>query len=37
MKLNVGTWDRMLRVVAGVALAILLATGTLNIGTSSLQ
>lgn len=33
MKLNVGTWDRMLRVVAGIVIVALLAMGTLSINT----
>ena len=33
MKLNVGTWDRALRVIAGVVLVALLAMGTLSINT----
>lgn len=33
MKLNVGTWDRFLRVVAGIVLAALLVTGTLSLGS----
>jgi len=33
MKLNVGTWDRALRVIAGIILVALLAMGTLSINT----
>ncbi len=33
MKLNVGTWDRALRVIAGIILVALLAMGTLGINT----
>ncbi len=33
MRLNVGTWDRILRVIAGGVLVVLLLTGVLNIGT----
>ena len=33
MKLNVGTWDRALRVIIGVVLVALLATGSLSLST----
>lgn len=33
MKLNVGTWDRMLRVFAGMVLGLLLFMGIINIST----
>lgn len=34
MKLNVGTWDRALRVLLGAALVVLLATGMLSLSTT---
>lgn len=34
MKLNVGSTDRMIRVVAGVVLALLLLTGVISIGST---
>lgn len=33
MRLNVGTWDRIIRVIAGAVLLVLLYLGILNIGT----
>jgi len=33
MKLNVGTWDRLLRVIVGLVLVGLFFTGQLTIGT----
>lgn len=35
MKLNVGTWDRALRVVIGLGLAVLLLTGTIGIASGT--
>ncbi|MGH1482425.1 MAG: YgaP family membrane protein [Geminicoccales bacterium] len=34
MKLNVGTWDRALRVLIGAMLVVLLFTGTVSINTT---
>lgn len=33
MSLNVGTWDRVLRVIAGLVLTALLLTGVINLST----
>ena len=34
MKLNVGTWDRVLRVVLGGLLVVLIATGVINLNST---
>jgi hypothetical protein len=34
MKLNVGSTDRMVRVIAGVVLALLLLTGVISLGST---
>lgn len=33
MKLNVGTWDRVLRVIVGLVLVVLFFTESLSLGT----
>ena len=35
MKLNVGTWDRALRVALGLILVALLAVGTLSLSSTA--